>query len=152
DPAAHCRSLGPAQRQLIEIMRALRPGVRLLAFDEPTSSLTEDEAGRLFAMIRRLRGEGVAIVYISHRLRDVSVLADPIAVLRHGRVVASQLASTLDEAGMVRLMVGRPVSDLFGRRPGTRGTARLSVEHLTTAKVTDVSLTLHAGEIVGLGG
>src|SRR5690606_23649768 len=67
NPRRLCRHLGPAQRQLIEIMRALKSGVRLLALDEPTSSLTEDEAQRLFAVIRRMRAEGVAVIYISHR-------------------------------------------------------------------------------------
>jgi L-arabinose transport system ATP-binding protein len=152
DPDSQCRGLGPAQRQLIEIMRALRPGVRLIAFDEPTSSLTEDEAGRLFAMIRRLRAEGVAIVYISHRLREVSLLADRVAVLRDGEIVAIDPIERLDEEGMVRLMVGRPVSDLFARSKRSVGAVRLSVKGLSSAKVHDVSLEIRAGEVVGLGG
>jgi L-arabinose transport system ATP-binding protein len=151
-PEQRCRGLGPAQRQLIEIMRALRPGVRLLAFDEPTSSLTEDEAGRLFAMIRRLRARGVAIVYISHRLREVLLLADRIAVLRDGLLVTVAHAGEIDEDGMVRAMVGRPVTDLFRPHRRTPGAPRLQLESLSSAHVENVSLTLHAGEVLGLGG
>jgi L-arabinose transport system ATP-binding protein len=152
EPDSLCRGLGPAQRQLIEIMRALRPGVRLIAFDEPTSSLTEDEAARLFEMIRKLRSEGVAIVYISHRLREVSLLADRVAVLRDGELVASDAIGRLTEDRMVELMVGRPLNDLFGRAERTAGAVRLSVKGLANSKVRDVSLDVRAGEIVGLGG
>ena len=152
EPNSLCRGLGPAQRQLIEIMRALRPGVRLIAFDEPTSSLTEDEAARLFEMILRLRSEGVAIVYISHRLREVSVLADRVAVLRDGELVATDVIGRLSEDRMVELMVGRPINDLFGRAKRIPGAVRLSVEGLTSSKVRDVTLEVRAGEIVGLGG
>ncbi len=130
EPDSLCRGLGPAQRQLIEIMRALRPGVRLIAFDEPTSSLTEDEAARLFEIIRKLRSEGVAIVYISHRLREVSLLADRVAVLRDGELVAFDAIGRLSEDRMVELMVGRPVNDLFGRAGRTAGAVRLSVKGL----------------------
>ena len=147
-----CRDLGPAQRQLIEIMRALRPGAKLLAFDEPTSSLTEDEAGHLFATIRRLREEGVSVVYISHRLKEVLELADRCIVLRDGAVVASLPVTEIDEAKMVRLMVGRPISDLFHRRVRQLGPARIELENVTTKKISNISLAVRAGEIVGLGG
>ena len=84
-PWTRAGDLGAAHRQVLEIMRALRAGVRLLALDEPTSSLTEDEARRLFGVIRRLRGDGVAVIYISHRMHEVRALADRVAVLRDGR-------------------------------------------------------------------
>ena len=87
-PWTRAGDLGPAQRQLMEIMRALRAGLRVLALDEPTSSLTEEEAQRLFRVVRRLRDDGVGIVYISHRMREVRDLADRVAVLRDGRLVA----------------------------------------------------------------
>jgi L-arabinose transport system ATP-binding protein len=152
EPRAACHGLGPAQRQLIEIMRALRPGVRLLCLDEPTSSLTEDEAQRLFAMIRALRAEGVGIVYISHRLREVMDLADRVAVLRDGELVAVRDAGEVDEATMMRLMVGRDLGDLFGHCSRVRDEVALELRSVTTAKVRDCSLTVRAGEIVGLGG
>ena len=152
EPRAACHGLGPAQRQLIEIMRALRPGVRLLCLDEPTSSLTEDEAQRLFAMIRALRADGVGIVYISHRLREVMDLADRVAVLRDGELVAVRDAAEVDEATMMRLMVGRDLGDLFGHRSRVRDEVALELRAVTTAKVRDCSLSVRAGEIVGLGG
>ena len=152
EPAAACHGLGPAQRQLIEIMRALRPGVRLLCLDEPTSSLTEDEAQRLFAIVRALRADGVGIVYISHRLREVMDLADRVAVLRDGELVAVRDAAEVDEATMIRLMVGRELGDLFDHRPRVRDEVALELRAVTTAKVRGCSLTVRAGEIVGLGG
>ena len=152
EPRAACHGLGPAQRQLIEIMRALRPGVRLLCLDEPTSSLTEDEAQRLFAMIRALRADGVGIVYISHRLREVMDLADRVAVLRDGELVAVRDGAEVDEATMMRLMVGRDLGDLFGHRSRVRDEVALELRSVTTAKVRDCSLSVRAGEIVGLGG
>jgi L-arabinose transport system ATP-binding protein len=85
-PRRRCTGLGPAQRQILEIMRAIRAGGRLIAFDEPTSSLTDDEARRLFLVIRRLRSEGVSVIYISHRLNEIVDLADRIVVLRDGRL------------------------------------------------------------------
>jgi L-arabinose transport system ATP-binding protein len=151
-PTQRCEGLSPALRQLIEIMRALRPGARLIAFDEPTSSLTEDEAGRLFGVIRRLKADGVAIVYISHRLREIIGLADRCVVMRDGQRVADEPMTNLDEAKMVRLMVGRPVSDLFNRRQRNLGTVLLKLSGVSTAKVRNVSLEIRAGEIVGLGG
>jgi L-arabinose transport system ATP-binding protein len=147
-----CTHIGPAQRQLIEIMRALKAGERLLALDEPTSSLTAEETQRLFVLLRRLRAQGVAIVYISHRLREVRELADRIAVLRDGQLVAVTPAAETSEEQIVRSMVGRPISALFNHRSHAREAPVLEVEHLTTRHVTDVSLTVRAGEIVGLAG
>ncbi|MCF6112146.1 sugar ABC transporter ATP-binding protein [Mesorhizobium muleiense] len=151
-PERSCAGLSPAQRQLIEIMRALRPGARLLAFDEPTSSLTEDEAGRLFQVIRRLKADGVAVVYISHRLREIIGLADRCIIMRDGRRVADEPIAELDEQKMVRLMVGRPISDLFHRRRRELGPTQLKLANVTTKRVRDVNLSIRAGEIVGLGG
>ena len=93
-----CARLGPAQRQMIEIMRAVRAGGRLIAFDEPTSSLTDEEARHLFRIIRQLKADGVSIVYISHRLNEIIELADRVAVLRDGRLVADQPAAGPDRA------------------------------------------------------
>ena len=98
-PADLCARLGPAQRQMIEIMRAVRAGGRLIAFDEPTSSLTDEEARRLFGIIRQLRAEGTSIVYISHRLNEIIDLADRVAVLRDGRLVADSPAAGPAERG-----------------------------------------------------
>ncbi len=151
-PWTRAGTLGAAHRQVMEIMRALRAGVRVLALDEPTSSLTEEEAGRLFAVIRRLRGDGVAIIYISHRMREVQALADRIAVLRDGHLVAHRPAAELPENETVRLMIGRPISDLFDRRAKQLGPVVLSVRGLTTRRVRDIGFDVRAGEVVGLAG
>jgi L-arabinose transport system ATP-binding protein len=151
-PWTRAGDLGPAQRQLIEIMRALRYGVRLLALDEPTSSLTEDEAGRLFDVVRRMRQDGVAIVYISHRMREVMTLADRVAVLRDGRLVAVHATQEVTEGEIIQLMVGRPITELFDRSARRPGPVVLSVRGLTTRRVTGVDLDIRSGEVVGLAG
>jgi L-arabinose transport system ATP-binding protein len=145
-------ALSAAHRQLLEIMRALRAGVRLLALDEPTSSLSDDEAQLLFSVVRQLRKEGVALVYISHRMPEIRALADRVAILRDGRLVACSPVGELSEADIVHLMVGRPVSTLFDRSPASIGKVALETRGLTTARVRDVSMSIRAGEVVGLGG
>ena len=145
-------ALSAAHRQLLEIMRALRAGVRLLALDEPTSSLSDDEAQLLFSVVRQLRNEGVALVYISHRMPEIRALADRVAILRDGRLVACSPVDELSEADIVHLMVGRPVSTLFDRSPASIGKVALETRGLTTARVRDVSMSIRAGEVVGLGG
>jgi L-arabinose transport system ATP-binding protein len=151
-PWTRAGALGPAHRQLLEIMRALRTGVRLLALDEPTSSLTDEEAQRLFGVVRQLRAEGVAVVYISHRMPEIRLLADRVAILRDGRLVTCRLASELTEAQTVQLMVGRPVASLFDGRRSTQGPVVLEARGVTTAKISDINFCIRAGEVVGLGG
>jgi L-arabinose transport system ATP-binding protein len=151
-PEQMCEGLGPAQRQMIEIMRAVHAGGRIIAFDEPTSSLTEAEARRLFGIIARLRAEGAAIVYISHRLPEIIQLADRIAVLRDGRLVDVSPAQGASEESITRLMVGRDLSEMFPARTPHSDRVVLRVEGMTTDHVTDISFTLRAGEVLGLGG
>ena len=151
-PRQMCSGLGPAQRQMIEIMRAVQAGGKLIAFDEPTSSLTDEEARRLFAIIERLREDGVAIIYISHRLAEIIRLADTVAVLRDGSLVETLPAEGLSEETITRLMVGRPLSDMFPDRDPSGGETVLKVEGLTTEHVADISFDLHRGEVLGIGG
>ena len=145
-------ALSPAQRQLVEIMRALKSGVRVLALDEPTSSLTDEEVERLFALVRRLRADGVAIVYVSHRIKEILRLADRVAVLRDGRLVAVRPTAELTEREIVRLMVGRELSDVFKRRRAATDRVVLRVEDLHSDWHRGVSLEVRAGEVVGLAG
>ncbi len=144
--------LSSAQRQIVEIMRALKSGVRVLALDEPTSSLTDDEVDRLFALVRRLRDEGMAIIYVSHRIREILRLCDRVAILRDGKLVAVRPAATLNDGEIVRLMVGREISDVFQRRRA--GTTRevLRVENVNSNWHRDVSMHINAGEVVGFAG
>ena len=113
--------LTPAQRQLVEITRALKPGLKVLALDEPTSSLTDEEVNRLFTIVRRLRDEGVAIIYVSHRIKEIFKIADRVAVLRDGRLVGVKDAAETDENELVRMMVGRQLEAMYSRTGSRRG-------------------------------
>ena len=144
--------LSSAQRQLVEIMRALKRDVRVLALDEPTSSLTDEEVDRLFALVQRLRDEGVAIIYVSHRINEIKRLCDRIAILRDGKLVAVRPASEMSEADIVSLMVGRDLSDVFERHPSGSDKEILRVENLYSNWHHDVSFYINAGEVVGFSG
>ena len=144
--------LSAAQRQLVEIARALKTKVRVLALDEPTSSLTDDEVNRLFTLVRRLRDDGVAIIYVSHRIKEILRLADRVAVLRDGRLVAVRPASELTEGEIVRLMVGRSLTDVFGRRRPAAGDVVLRVTGLTSDWHRGIDFEVRAGEVVGFAG
>ncbi|WP_319529832.1 sugar ABC transporter ATP-binding protein, partial [uncultured Cohaesibacter sp.] len=152
DPDQSCENLGPAQRQMIEIIRAVRAGGQLIAFDEPTSSLTDDEARRLFRIIRRLRDEGKAVIYISHRLNEVVDLSDRVAVLRDGRIVSVTETSDETTETIAQKMVGRELSTLFTRTPSIQDYTILKVDNLSSEAISNVSIEIKAGEVVGLGG
>ncbi len=144
--------LSSAQRQLVEIMRALKSGVRVLALDEPTSSLTDDEVDRLFTLVRRLRDEGVAIIYVSHRIKEILQLCDRVAILRDGKLVAVRPAAELNDGEIVRLMVGRELSDVFQRRHAPSGSEVLRAENIQSNWHRGVSFRIDAGEVVGFAG
>jgi L-arabinose transport system ATP-binding protein len=144
--------LSSAQRQLVEIMRAVKSRMRILALDEPTSSLTDEEVSRLFALVRRLRSEGVAIIYVSHRLHEILQLADRVAILRDGRLVMVADAAGLTEDEIVRNMVGRDLGEVFDRRRAATDRVVLQVEDLTSDWHRGISFRIHAGEIVGFAG
>ncbi|CAN5692623.1 sugar ABC transporter ATP-binding protein [soil metagenome] len=152
DPRALGDRLSPAQRQLVEILKAIKGDVRVLALDEPTSSLTAEEVERLVAIVRRLRDDGVGIIYVSHRIREVTRLADRVAVLRDGRLVAVRRADEGSEDDLVQLMVGRPVQAFFARETHARPDVVLRVEGLSTDWLQDISFTVRRGEVVGLAG
>ena len=144
--------LSSAQRQLIEILRALKSNVRVLALDEPTSSLTDEEVDRLFTLVRQLRGDGLAIIYVSHRIKEILRLADRVAILRDGQLVAVKPASGLSEAEIVKLMVGRDLSAVFQRRRAVTDRVVLQAEHIHSNWHRDVSFEIRAGEVVGFAG
>jgi L-arabinose transport system ATP-binding protein len=144
--------ISSAQRQLVEIMRALKSGVRVLALDEPTSSLTDEEVNRLFELVRRLRDEGVAIIYVSHRIKEILRLCDRVAILRDGHLIAVKPAIELTEDEIVHLMVGRKLSDVFQRQQATTEREVLKVESLNSNWHTDVNFYIKAGEVVGFAG
>jgi len=144
--------LSTAQAQIVEIMRALKSGVRILALDEPTSSLTDDEVNRLFTLIRRLRDEGVAIIYVSHRLQEIMGLCERVAILRDGKLRTVQRTKELSESEMIRIMVGRNLSDIFHRNPAVTDRKVLEVKDLYSNWHRDVNFHINAGEVVGFSG
>jgi len=149
-------TLSPAQRQLVEILRALISDVRVIAFDEPTSSLSDAEVDILFRLIGRLRAQDIAIVYVSHRLKEIFRVADRVTVLRDGAVVGTTaLDGQTTEATLIRMMVGRDLAEMFTHRPDHRPASSrvvLAAEQLSSDEVHDVSFELHAGEVLGLAG
>jgi ABC-type sugar transport system ATPase subunit len=154
DPSLPVRRLRPDQQQMVEIARALSIDARVLVLDEPTSSLTDDEVESLFARVRNLREEGVAIIFVSHRLKEVFELADRITVLRDGRTVGESPAAELDRPTLIRLMVGRSLEELElppAQQRGGRPALRLRGLTLPRS-VADVDLDVEPGEIVGLAG
>ncbi len=148
--------LSVAQRQLVEIAKALAVNAALIIFDEPTASLSPGEVERLFDVIARLRAAGHALVFVSHRLEEVFAITDRVTVMREGKTVAASLPTAgLTQSELVRLMVGQELGRIYATRPpaAARGPAVLEVRHLRAPPlVRDVSFTLHAGEILGLGG
>jgi ribose transport system ATP-binding protein len=154
DPGVLVHSLGVAQQQMVEIAKALSQDARILVMDEPTAALSDRETELLFAMIARLKKNGVAIIYISHRLSEVFALGDRITVLRDGHKIADLLPAETTPDQLVTLMVGRPVDTTYTRpsRPAP-GAVALEVKNLSgPSGFFDVNLTVRAGEIVGLCG
>src|SRR5262245_28217966 len=159
-PEQTIEHLEPGQRQLVAIARALSLDARLIIMDEPTAALGNAEAERLERLVRKLSERGVAVVYISHRLDEVRRLATRITVLRDGKRITTRDAAGVDEAEMVRLMVGREIPQVALEPPPQGSEERLRVENLSIAdpdapggfRVKDVSLSVRRGEIVGLAG
>ncbi|MFZ0430847.1 MAG: sugar ABC transporter ATP-binding protein, partial [Acidobacteriota bacterium] len=153
DPTIPVSSLSIAEQQLVELARAVAVGCRVLVLDEPTSTLTQEDIGRLFDLIHTLRGRGYAVIYISHFLEEVTEVSDRFTVLRDGRVVGSGETAGVTSGRLASMMVGRPVEDLYprsSRRPGEvvvelRG---LSGPHYPRS----ASLELRRGEVLGIAG
>ena len=147
-------ALAIGQRQMVQIAAAVGGGAKIIVFDEPTSSLSQLEAERLFDLIVRLRARGVTCIYVSHRMPEIFQLCDAVTVLRDGRHVATRPIEGLTEGELVQMMIGRPLAEYFPRHGHTdEGDEILRVEGLTVpGKFEDVSFTLRAGEIVGLAG
>jgi ribose transport system ATP-binding protein/rhamnose transport system ATP-binding protein len=153
DADAPVGSLSVAEQQMVEIARALVTEARVLILDEPTATLTGAEVDRLFGVLRDLRRRGLGLLYVSHRLEEIFALADTVTVLRDGRQVAAGPVSSLTREALIRHMVGRDVSEEFPPRAAAPGAVVLAIERLAAAPFfRDVSLTVRAGEIVGLAG
>ncbi len=154
DVHAPAGSLTVARRQMIQIAAAVTQRSRIVLLDEPTSSLSRVESEWLFNQIHRLKADGAGIVYISHRFEELNRLADRITILRDGRVVWTGAASAIDHAGIVRAMVGRDSAVMPWRPSGGKDVPRLNVQNACDrdGRFYDISLCLHAGEVVGIYG
>ncbi|WP_207457487.1 sugar ABC transporter ATP-binding protein [Azospirillum sp. SYSU D00513] len=153
-PGTPVAQLSQGERQLVEIAKALSVDAKVIIFDEPTTSLTRREAERLFTIIGRLRGRGIAVIYISHALGDVMRLCDDIVVLRDGAVAGGGPRAAMTTERMIALMVGRTLDQLFPERSSApSATPVLEVRRLSQPGVVHgIDLTLHAGEVLGIAG
>ncbi len=147
EPRRLVHTLSMPEQQIVEIAKAIGANARVLILDEPTASLTSREVESLFRVIETLRGQGVGIVYISHRLEEISAIADRVTVLRDGEAIGTRDAKAVERAELIRLMVGREIASVFPKREVPLGDVVLE-----TRDVRGVSLTVRRGEIVGLAG
>ncbi len=152
DPGARVGSLTVAEQQIVEIVKALSFDARIISMDEPTAALSDHEVELLYAIVRRLTARGVAVIYVSHRLKEVFDLCDRITILKDGALVSTDETAALTTGELVRRMVGRPIQSYFpGPEPGTiAGDTRLELQGCGNDYVNDVSLALRGGEIVGV--
>jgi len=153
-PDAQVGGLTVAEQQIVEIVKALSIDARVISMDEPTAALADHEVAILYRVVRRLRDRGVAILYVSHRLQEIFDLCDTITVMKDGALVSSDPASALDQATLVRRMVGRPISAYYpDPEPGTEvGAALVEVRGGGNAQLDGIDLELRAGEVVGVSG
>jgi ABC-type sugar transport system ATPase subunit len=153
DVTTTVKRLSAANQQIVAIARALVGEAKAVVMDEPTASLTERETQQLFRIISDLTSHGVGVVYISHRLEEIFMISDRITVLRDGHHITTAPASELDAEELVRLMVGRPLNELFTRHPHEHGEVALEVRGLSReGEFEDIDLVVSRGEIVGLAG
>lgn len=154
DPRTVMSKLPVSKRQMVEIAKAVSYNARVIVFDEPTSSLTEDEVEHLFRIIRMLRDEGCGIIYISHKMKEILEISDEVTVMRDGKWIATREAKNLTTDEIIRLMVGRELTNIYPPKTNKVGDVLLEVEHLTAmySKLTDVSFRAHRGEIIGIAG
>ena len=154
DPHRIMSTMPVSQRQMVEIAKAVSYNSKIIVFDEPTSSLTEEEVEHLFRIINMLRDRGVGIIYISHKMAEIKRISDYITVMRDGQWVATEPADKLEMADIIRLMVGRELTNQFPPKTNTPGEVYLKVEGITGMynQLRDVSFEARRGEIVGLAG
>ena len=147
------RNLSIAQQQMVEIARAFSINAHILIMDEPTSSLTLNEVADLFRLVRRLRDEGTAIIFISHRLEELFELADRVTVLRDGAYVDTRQMNDVNRDDLIRMMVGRTITNMFPKQDVKAGKVVLKVNHLTRdGAFRDISFEIRQGEILGVAG
>jgi len=152
-PDALCRDLSIAQQQMVEIAKALAFEARILVMDEPSAALTVHEVERLYAIIRDLKSHGIGIIYISHRLEEIFAVCDRVTVLRDGANAGESPVAEISRGGLIRLMVGRELTDEFPKRDTVRGEVRFEVRGLSRGRaVRDVSFDVRRGEVLAITG
>lgn len=153
DPLARLGDLSISQQQLVEIAKAYAANPSIIVLDEPTSSLSEHETAALFRILRKMKSDGIAIIYISHRLKEVLDIADDVTVLRDGAMMGTRPVADITSAEMIRLMVGREVANVFPKSETVIGAPILSVHAICDGRhFSNVSFDVRAGEILGLTG
>ncbi len=152
NPKANLGSLSVAEKQLVEIAKAVSKNVKILVMDEPTSALNDAETDNLFELILRMRDAGVSVIYISHRMSEIYRVADSAMVMRDGRFIAKVRVADTTTDELVAYMVGRKIDDMYPARHVTPGEEVFAVEHLNTQRLKDISFHIRAGEVVGLFG
>jgi ribose transport system ATP-binding protein len=152
NPQAVVGKMSVAGKQMVEITKAVSRNARVLVLDEPTAVLGENDLEGLFTLIRHLRKQGVAIIYISHRLKEIFSIADRVTILKDGEKVCTEFVRDIDEDRMVRCMVGRKVTDIYPKEARTPGEVVLEVDDLSVGFVQGVSFHVRKGEIFSLSG
>lgn len=154
DPKRIMSTMPVSQRQMVEIGKAVSYDSKIIVFDEPTSSLTDKEVEKLFEIINMLRDQGCGIVYISHKMDEILKISDEVTIMRDGQWVATRDAKTLTINDIIKLMVGRELTNLYPPKTNKPGEVALKVEHMSAmySHLTDVSLEVRRGEIIGLAG
>lgn len=147
------KNLSIAEKQMVEIAKAISNNAKVIIMDEPTSALTDNEVAMLFKIIKDLKAKGVAIIYISHKMDEIYEITDRITVLRDGKYIATKNTNELDKNALIALMVGRQINDLFLENNSIKGESILSVQNLNKkGKFKDINFEVHAGEVLGIAG
>ncbi|GAB3263314.1 sugar ABC transporter ATP-binding protein [Larkinella harenae] len=152
-PSTKMKYLSVAEMQMVEIAKAISNNAKVIIMDEPTSALSDKEVATLFGIIRDLKQQGVAIIYISHKMDEIFTISDTITVLRDGKYIATQPAAELDNNALIRMMVGREIASLFPDSRTQKGKEVLAVRNLRrNGKFANINFEVHAGEVLGLAG
>ena len=154
DPKTVMSSMPVSQRQMVEIAKAVSYNSKIIVFDEPTSSLTDEEVEHLFKIINMLRSQGCGIIYISHKMAEILRISDEVTIMRDGKWIATRDASELTTNEIIKLMVGRELTNIYPPKTNKAGEVLLEVENLSAeySKLRDVSFKAHKGEIIGVAG
>jgi inositol transport system ATP-binding protein len=153
NPAINMKELSVAQMQMVEIVKAISQGADIIIMDEPTSAITETEVATLFSLIRKLTTQGKSIIYISHKMDEIFQISDEITVLRDGKYIGSDLAENLNDASLIKWMVGRELSEVYPKEDVKPGDTILEVSNLSKqGKFQNISFSLRRGEILGFAG